>query len=94
MTPLLQVRALTKRYGHRIGCADVAFEKEVPWASVRRIWRARLERVAAWLAEEELARLLALEPTSATTPDEVRQIRIRTTAAGLEGQKNKKLRDM
>ncbi|MEX0371323.1 MAG: phosphonate C-P lyase system protein PhnK [Tateyamaria sp.] len=26
MTPLLQVETLSKRYGHRIGCADVSFE--------------------------------------------------------------------
>ena len=26
MTPLLSVRALTRRYGARIGCADVSFD--------------------------------------------------------------------
>ena len=26
MTPLLSVRALTKRYGPHIGCADVSFD--------------------------------------------------------------------
>ncbi len=25
-TPLLSARGLTKRYGHRIGCADVSFD--------------------------------------------------------------------
>lgn len=39
-----------------MSCADLVFEEAVPWPAARRIWRARLGRVADWLIAGEYER--------------------------------------
>lgn len=39
-----------------LAITDAVLEQDIPWPAARRLWRARLERVADWFLEREAAR--------------------------------------
>ncbi|MEM8732010.1 MAG: double-strand break repair protein AddB, partial [Pseudomonadota bacterium] len=45
-------------------CADQTLARDVPWAAARRLWRARLARVAGWIVAGEARRRAAGDPVA------------------------------
>lgn len=45
-----------------LAIADAVFADHAPWPAARRLWRARLERVAGWFIDGEIARQAGAHP--------------------------------